>query len=188
MEQVIYLLIGATLTWTFYFVQRRVERRSTVDAIERGQKLLALKQGLDGSNTSLDDLRRFETRLIGKAEIAARLADNYFSKAEEVARQSDDDGVSQNDMNRQAIAEFQQVDTRLQGLVEHLRRQLDGDGRATFEEAHRAWLGFRERYARFISQSYSTGSIRPLIHAVTLESITTAWITELETQLGDDSA
>ena len=188
MEQVTYLLIGAALTWTFYFVQRRVERRGTVDAIERGQKLLALKQGLDVSNTSLDDLRRFETRLIGKAETAARLADNYFSKAEEVARQSDDDGVSQDDMNRQAIAEFNQVDARLGGLVEHLRRQLDGDGRAIFEEAHRAWLLFRDRYARFISQSYSTGPIRTLIHAVTLESITTAWITELETQLGDDES
>ena len=56
-----------------------------------------------------------------------------------------------------------------------------------FDEAHRAWLRFRECYARFISQSYSTGSIRPLIHAVTLESITAAWTTELETQLGDES-
>ncbi|RDZ25999.1 lysozyme inhibitor LprI family protein [Lysobacter silvisoli] len=186
MEQVLYLFVGAVLTWTFYFVQRRVERRTTVDAIERGQKLLALKQGLDVSNTSLDDLRHFETRLIGKAEIAARLADNYFSKAEEVARQSDDDGVSQDDMNRQAIAEFKQVDHRLQILVAHLRSQLDGDGRATFEDAHRAWMGFRERYARFISQSYTRGSVRTLIRAVTLESVTTAWITELETQLGDD--
>ena len=54
----------------------------------------------------------------------------------------------------------------------------------------RNWLGsaFRERYARFIAQSYSSGVIRPLIHAVTLESITAAWIAELETQLGDEGA
>jgi hypothetical protein len=49
-----------------------------------------------------------------------------------------------------------------------------------------AWLTFRERYARFIAQSYSAGAIQPLIHAVTLESVTAAWIAELETQLGRD--
>ncbi|MFC3550477.1 lysozyme inhibitor LprI family protein [Lysobacter cavernae] len=187
MEKFIYLFVGAALTWAFYFVQRRVERRRTVETIERNQKLLNLKQGLDSANTNLDDLRRFEQRLIGKAETAARIADNYFSKAEEVARKSDDEAVSQADMNQQAIDEFRSADARLGTVVAHLRRQLDGETQATFDEAHRSWLDFRERYARFVSQSYSGGSIRPLIHAVTLESATELWINELETQLGDES-
>lgn len=187
MDKAIYLLLGAALTWAFYFLQRRVERRQTVEVIERNQKLLALKQGLEGANTSLDELRRFESRLIGKAETAVRIADGYVAQAEEVARQVEVESLSHDDMNHQAIVEFQRVDARLDGLVAHLRRQLDGDSLATFEAAHLAWLGFRECYARFIAQSYSAGAIRPLIHAVTLESITAAWIAELETQLGDES-
>ena len=186
MEQAIYLLVGAALTWGFYFVQRKVERRKTSEAIERHQQLLTLKQGLEGANTSLDELRRFESRLIGKAETAVRIADRYVTQAEEVARHTVVETLSHDDMNQTAIDEFRRVDTRLDGLVAHLRRQLDGDSLATFEGAHQAWLGFRERYARFIAQSYSSGSIRPLIHAVTLESITAAWITELETQLGGE--
>lgn len=186
MEQAIYLLLGAALTWAFYFVQRSVERRRTVDAIERNQKLLVLKQGLEGANTSLDELRRFESRLIGKAETAVRIADRYVSQAEQVARQSEDPAWDEDAMSSQAIAGFQRVDARLDERVAHLRRQLDGAGLAAFEAAHLAWLGFRERYARFIAQSYSAGAIQPLIHAVTLESITASWITELETQLGDD--
>lgn len=185
MEQAIYLLIGAALTWAFYFVQRKVERRKTSEAIERNQKLLALKQGLEGANTSLDELRRFEHRLIGKAETAVRIADGYVAQAEEVVRQTIDT-LSHEDMNQTAIDEFQRVDARLDGLVAHLHKQLDGDSLTTFETAHMAWLSFRERYARFIAQSYSAGAIQPLIHAVTLESITAAWITELETQLGDE--
>jgi len=188
MEQAIYLLLGALLTWAFYFLQRRVERRKTGEVIDRNLKLLTLKQGLEGANTSLDDLRRFETRLIGKAETAVRIADGYVAQAEEVARQVGVESLSRDDMNQQAIVEFQRVDARLDGLVAHLRRQLDGDSLATFEAAQLAWLGFRERYARFIAQSYSSGAIRPLIHAVTLESITAAWIAELETQLGDEGA
>ena len=72
-------------------------------------------------------------------------------------------------------------------MVAHLRRQLDDETLAVFDDAHRSWLQFRDRYARFVSQSYSGGSIRPLIHAVTLESVTELWINELETQLGDES-
>ena len=187
MEKLLYLALGAVLTWVFYFVQRRVEKRSAVEAIERNQKLLELKQGLDESNTNLDDLRRFEQRLIGKAETAARIADNYFTKAEEVARQSDDLAVTHHDMNQQALAEFQQADARLATVVAHLRRQLDEETLAVFDEAHRSWLQFRDRYARFVSQSYAGGAIRPLIHAVTMESVTQLWTNELETQLGDES-
>ena len=47
MDKFIYLVVGAALTWLFYFVQRRVERRGAVEVIERNQKLLDLKQGLD---------------------------------------------------------------------------------------------------------------------------------------------
>jgi uncharacterized protein YecT (DUF1311 family) len=188
MEQLIFTIIGALLTWAFYFIQRIAERRGTVDAIERGKQLLALKQELDGAHTSVEELRRFENRLIGKAETAARIAENYFGKAEAIARDSDDDGVSQADMSRHAIAELGREEVRLEGLVAHLRKQLDSDGLAAVEHAHQAWLAFREAHARFVSQSYSAGSIRPLIYAVTMESLTVAWINELETQLGEGEA
>lgn len=187
MEKFIYLIVGAVLTWAFYFIQRRVERRGAVETIERNQKLLELKQGLDNANTNLDDLQRFEQRLIGKAETAARIADTYFTRAEVVARQSDDAQVSQADMNQQALDDFQRAQARLSTVVAHLRRQLDGETLAVFDEAHRSWLSFREHYARFISQTYAGGAIRPLIHAVTMESVTQLWINELETQLADES-
>ncbi|MGY0799948.1 lysozyme inhibitor LprI family protein [Lysobacter sp. A286] len=185
MEQAIYLLLGAVLTWAFYFVRRKVERRTTVDAIERNQKLLTLKQGLEGANTSLEELRRFEGQLIGKAEAAVRMADRYVSQVELVVRECDEQSLDEVAMNLRAIRSFQQVDGHLDRLVVRLRAELEGDGLAAFEAVHLGWLGYRERYARFIAETYSGGSIQPLIHAVTLESITVAWITELETQLGD---
>jgi len=187
MEKIVYLLIGAAITWGLYFIQRRLERRKTTEAIERNQKLLDLKQGLEQASTSLDELRQFENRLIGKAEAAVKIAGRYVSQAGEVARHSES-LAAHDDISQQAITDFQRVDARLDGVVAHLQGQLDGDNLAAFEQVHLAWLSFRERYARFIAQSYSGGAIQPLIHAVTLESITSAWIAELETQLGDDDA
>jgi uncharacterized protein YecT (DUF1311 family) len=187
MEKIVYLLIGAAITWGLYFIQRRVERRRTTEVIERNQKLLTLKQGLEQASTSLDELRQFEHRLIGKAEAAVKIAGRYVSQAGEVARRSDALLVH-DDMTAQAVTDFQRVDARLDDAVVHVRRQLDGENLGAFEQVHLAWLAFRERYARFIAQTYSGGAIQPLIHAVTLESITAAWIAELETQLGDDEA
>jgi uncharacterized protein YecT (DUF1311 family) len=187
MEKIIYLLIGAAITWGLYFIQRRLERRKTTEIIDRNQKLLNLKQGLDQASTSLEELRQFESRLIGKAEAAVKIAGRYVSQAGEVARHGDAI-TPHDDISTQAVADFQRVDARLDGVVAHLGQQLDGENLAAFEQVHLAWLSFRERYARFIAQSYSGGSIQPLIHAVTLESITAAWIAELETQLGDDEA
>ncbi len=186
MEQIIYLIVGAALTWTFYFVQRRVERRRSVDAIDRHQRLLALMQGLETADTSLEDLRRFEHRLLGRAETAARIADSYFTKAEEVARQAREVEGAVHGIDHEALQAFKQADGELARLVAHLRQQLDGESLQTFEEAHARWLDYRGRYARFIAASYSGGALRPLIHAVTLESVTQAWISELEMQLGDE--
>jgi hypothetical protein len=190
MEQLLYLIAGAALTWAFYFLQRRVERRGTVDAIERNQKLLDLLQDLDGAEVSLDDLQRFEARLIGNAETAVRIADQYFTRAEDIGRQSaaaesSEVELDQAALDRQAVESFQRADAHLRELVVHLRAQLDGEALARFEQAHASWLDYREHYAGFIAQCYSGGAIRPLIHAVTLESISWAWISELETQLGD---
>lgn len=184
MEQVIYLAVGACVTWAFYFLQRRVERRKATEAIERSQKLLDLKQDMEGSRTSIEELREFESRLIGKAETALQIADGYVSQAEAVAREAFTALRSHDEMNQKAIVEFQSVDARLDALVVHLRQQLDPAGLAAFDRAHLAWLAFRERYAQFIARCYSRGAIQPMIHAVTLESLTAAYIAELETQLG----
>ena len=185
MEQALYLVLGAALTWACDFVQRRVERRPDVEAIDRHEKLLALKQGMERADVSLDDLRQFEARLIGQAETAARIADRYFTQAEHVARQVAVDDISDAQMQERAAQAFEAADARLRALVAHLRAQLDGEALARFEHAHATWLELRERYAAFIAASYAGGGIRPLIHAVTLEGITLGWIAELETQLGN---
>src|SRR5688500_1267220 len=120
-EQAIYLRIGAALTWCFYFVQRRVERRRTTEAIDRNQKLLNMKQRLEQASTDLEELRQFESQLIGKAEAAVKIAGRYVSQAGEVARHGDT--AAHDEISQHAIAGLQRVDARLDGVVEHLRGQ-----------------------------------------------------------------
>jgi uncharacterized protein YecT (DUF1311 family) len=184
MEQAFGVVLGAALTWAFYFVQRRVERRRTTEAIERNQKLLALKQGLEGARTSLGDLQRFEHGLVGKAQTAVELADGWLARAEEVIERGAVEVLQDDEFTAQARERLLFADAKLRRVVAGLRAELDGDGQAAFDRTHDAWLAFRERHALFIAQSYARGPIRALIQAVTLESLTAAWIAELETQLG----
>jgi uncharacterized protein YecT (DUF1311 family) len=184
MEQAFGVVLGAALTWAFYFVRRRVERRRTTEAIERNQKLLALKQGLEGARTSLGDLQRFEHGLVGKAQTAVELADGWLTRAEEVIERGVVEVLQDDEFTAQARERLLFADAKLRRVVAGLRAELDGDGQAAFDRTHDAWLAFRERHALFIAQSYARGPIRALIQAVTLESLTAAWIAELETQLG----
>lgn len=184
MEQAFLVVLGAALTWAFYFIQRTVERRRTTEAIERSRMLLALKQGLEGAGTSLGDLQRFEQGLVGKARTAVRIADSQLARAEEVVERGAVEVLQDDEFTAQARERLLFVDARLRRVVAHLRTQLDGESEAAFDRTHAAWLAFRDRHALFIAQSYARGPIRALIQAVTLESLTIAWTAELETQLG----
>ena len=186
MEQAILLVLGAALTWTFYFVRRRVERRRTTEAIERSQRLLALKQGLEGARTSLGELQRFEHGLVGKAQSAVEIADGIVSRAEEVVERGVAGVLRDDEFTAQARERLLLSDARMRRVVASLRAQLDGEEMAAFDRAHDAWLAFRDRHALFVARSYARGPIRALIQAVTLESLTSAWAAELETQMGRD--
>ena len=184
MDSLLTLLLSVALTWAFYFMQRRVERRDAGDAITRNAQLLALKQGMAASHTTLDELHAFENRLIGQAESAVRIADTMVSRAESISRDNDDAARTHDDMTRAAFDALARTNARLVLQVAVMRAQLDGAPLAAFDSAQEAWLGYRERYARFIAESYAGGPIQALIRAVTLDSLTGTWISELDTQLG----
>lgn len=184
MEQAFLVVLGAALTWAFYFVQRRVEKRRTTEAIERSQKLLALKRDLEGAKTSLGDLQRFESGLVGKAQSAVEIADGIVTRAEEVIERGAIEVLHDDEFTAQARERLLFADARMRSVVAHVRGQLDGEEQLAFDRAQAAWLTFRDRHALFIAQSYARGPIRALIQAVTLESLTSAWTAELETQLG----
>ena len=184
MEQAFLVVLGAALTWAFYFVQRRVEKRRTTEAIERSQKLLALKQGLEGARTSLGELQRFESGLVGKAHSAVEIADGIVARAEEVVERGAVEVLHDDEFTAQARERLLLADARMRRVVATVRAQLEGEELAAFDRAHAAWLTFRDRHALFVARSYARGPIRALIQAVTLESLTAAWTAELETQLG----
>lgn len=184
MDNVLMLLVGAGLTWLFYFVQRRTERRGTHEAIARNTQLLALRQNMVAAQVSFEELAQFERHLIGQAQSAVRNADRLVARAEVLSRDDTPPTRDRAALSHDAQATLARTDARLQAQAHAMRAQLDGEALAAFDTAHAAWLDYRERYARFIALAYAGGTLAPLMRAVTLDSVTAMWITELDTQLG----
>ena len=186
MEQAFWVVMGAALGWAGYVLRRHVERRRTDEIIGRSRQLLALKGDLEQSGTRIVDLQRFEAGLVGKAHSAVELADDFLSRAEEVLVRGAVDVLHDDAFTAQARERLLFADAHLHRVASSLRMHLDAEGVVAFERAHRAWLGFRDRHAAFIAQTYARGPIRALIEVVTLESLTATWVAELRTQLAGE--
>lgn len=183
LERFLFALFGSLLTALWFFVRRRVEQKPVFEQIDKQQRLLDLKQNLDASGATLDDLKILEDSILGKAQSAKTLADAYEDQALEIYAVDNSAHMTQAEMNQHAANSFHRADQRLGELIDSLRELLDTPTRDSFDQSQEAWLNYRQSSAEFQSAQYEGGSIQPLIHASALESATISRIVELEPML-----
>lgn len=180
LEKFLYAVFGALIAALGFFVRRRIEQRPMFEQIDKQQKLLDLKKSLEASDTTLDDLKELEDKILGKASSAKTLAAAYEEQAVQIYATEHTEHVTQADMNQRVAASFHRAEERLAALVENLREHLSGGSLDAFEKSQQAWVQYRQASAEFQSSQYDGGSIQPLIHASALESVTISRIVELE--------
>jgi uncharacterized protein YecT (DUF1311 family) len=185
LEKIILVICGALLASLGYLFKRSFEQRPAMERIEKQERLLTLKTKLEESNITLDDLAKFEDLLLGKAKAAADISISYEEQAESISRSIAQDGLTQADMNQIAVRNLHLADKELDEIVDQLAERLSEHELDRFMHAHSSWNDYRERYAQFVADQYHGGSIQPLVHASTLETITSARIAELKLELED---
>jgi uncharacterized protein YecT (DUF1311 family) len=87
---------------------------------------------------------------------------------------------SQQEMNRQAAAEFQKADAELNKVYAQALAKLDDEGKAKLKAAQRAWIAFREAHAEFEADAMRGGSAAPLLRSGSLASTTRLRTKELK--------
>jgi len=185
LEKLLYAVLGSLIAALGFFLRRRIEQKPMLEQIDKQQKLLDLKNNLEASGTTLDDLKVLEDTIMGKANSAKTLAAAYQEQAVQIYAADHSEHMTQADMNRHATASFHRAEERLAALVEDLRQHLSGVSLDAFDNSQHAWLRYRETSADFQSSQYDGGSIQPLIKASALESVTISRIVELEPLLVD---
>lgn len=89
---------------------------------------------------------------------------------------------TQAEMTRCAQERYEQVDARLNQLVEQVRTQLSEDDRSRFGQAEQAWIDYRRQNCDFESSLFSGGSIEPMIYYSCMERMTGDRIATLQNQ------
>ncbi len=182
-EKIVLVALGALGTVLWYFIRRKIENKSTLDHIEKNERLLKLRQDLDSSGISVSELNEFEKILTGKANSALAVSEKFARQAEDAIRLGKDEQLTQLEMNEAALRTHHITEAYLERVVEELRSQLAEDEVVLFNHSQEFWTKYRESYGDFVGQLYEGGSIRPLMVLSALESITATRISELEAEV-----
>ena len=183
LSQVILVLLGALLSAAGFMFKRRIEGHGTIEAVEKSEKLLSLREKLITSGTTIEELGTFEARLLGRAEDAAKVALEYEHRAVEAIELGTDHGRTQTDMNIRASEAAHRADGQLKQLLAELEVLMGTEEAVALREAQTAWENYREKHVFFCGERYRGGSIRPMIHGIAFESVTINRIIELDSEL-----
>ncbi len=181
--QSLLVLLGALLSAAGFVLKRRIEGRGTIEAVEKNEKLLSLREKLKASGTTIEELGAFEALLLGRAEDAAKVALEYEHRAVEAIELGTDHGLTQTDMNIRASESAHCADGRLMRLLAELEVFMGAEEATALREAQAAWENYREKHVAFCGEQYRGGSIQPMIRGIAFESVTINRIVELDSGL-----
>lgn len=91
--------------------------------------------------------------------------------------------LTQTEMNIAAGQSYQRAKLKLDVIIDHIKEFFSPEKCESFDKVNQLWKTYQERHADFMASRYEGGSIKPLIQASALESVTVARIVELETEL-----
>jgi uncharacterized protein YecT (DUF1311 family) len=176
------LLLGGIGTAVWFFLRRKIEQKPVFENIQKAERLLSLRKDLDNKNVTLEDLKKFENELMGRAVIAEELSISYAHEAQQI-REIDSTHMTQSEMNLVAFQSYQNAEQKLDDLIEQLKSFFSSKQSDHFDKVNEAWRRYLKIHADFEASKFEGGSIQPLIHASSLETATIARIVELESEL-----
>jgi uncharacterized protein YecT (DUF1311 family) len=177
------VILGGIGTAIWFFWRRKVEQKPVFENIQKAEKLLSLRKELDKTNYTIKDLRSLEDALMGRAEAAKELGASFEKQAEEIRRIEFDSAMTQTEMNIVAAQAYERAERKLETTIAELKEYFSPEEIAGLDETNEAWRNYQRKHAEFLASQYEGGSIKPLIYASALESVTIARIVELETEL-----
>ena len=177
------VILGGIGTAIWFFWRRKVEQKPVFENIQKAEKLLSLRKELDKTNYTIKDLRSLEDALMGRAEAAKELGASFEKQAEEIRRIEFDSAMTQTEMNIVAAQAYERAERKLETTIAELKEYFSPEEIARLDETNEAWRNYQRKHAEFLASQYEGGSIKPLIYASALESVTIARIVELETEL-----
>jgi uncharacterized protein YecT (DUF1311 family) len=84
-----------------------------------------------------------------------------------------ENAITQTEMNVCAFASLEQVEQEMQSVYERaLKHFSEKEMKDAFVQSHETWLEYREDHCEFSADQYEGGTIRPLVLAACMETLT----------------
>lgn len=172
-------ILGALYAAGRYLGKRKIERTSESEEIKQLHEIVDLRQKMENLNLTTTDVRSFREEVLGKSvKQAVATATYYIERAEYLHEQprllldGDSQVITQADMNAQAFEQFARADNELTSLVLEKMAVYEPEEAAAFQQAQDAWNKWRQAESEWESKVWEGGSMRPLMVATRLESLT----------------
>lgn len=180
-------LLGAAGTALWYLVRRYNEKHPVNEEIDRLKRLADLKASLDAHQYSIDDIRQLEAQLMGKAIVAKNLSESFAEEAAKYRSALMSKAECQAEMSMAAYEAYQRSEKRLAQAIENLKAYMEPEEIEALDASQAAWRAYQEKYAEAVTIQYGAGTIRPMLYATELESITIARVIELKAEYNQRS-
>lgn len=172
-------VLGALYAVGRYFGKRKVERASETEEIKQLHEIVDLRLKMESINLTPDDVKSFREEVLGRpVKQAVATANYYIERAEylheqpQLSLESDSEVVTQAEMNALAYQQFGRADDELTSLVLEKMAAYKPEEASAFQHAQDAWNKWRLAESEWESKVWEGGSIRPLMVATRLESLT----------------
>lgn len=174
-----------------YLVERRIEGKPETENIAQLNQLADLKEKLDKSGTTLDELQHFRVKALGRTASAAvvtaqqytEVASQLVGDVENAEHDPDwDSALTQTDLNILSMKKASQADDELAALVTSKMREFGEEDRLLLQQSQSAWDSYRETETKRASRTWEGGTIRPLMVNLRYEAITRERIASLSAE------
>ncbi|WP_175995425.1 lysozyme inhibitor LprI family protein [Burkholderia vietnamiensis] len=164
-----------------YLVERRIERKPETENIAQLNQLADLKEKLDKSGTTLEELQNFRAKALGRtASVAVVIAQQYTEAASQLVGDAEnaehdpdwDSALTQTDMNIVSMKKASQADDELTAIVNSKMREFGEEDRQLLQQSQSAWVAYRDTEIKRASRIWEGGTIRPLMVNLRYEAIT----------------
>ncbi len=183
LEKIALVIVGVLLSGLGYWIKRFVERKADTETLERHKKLLEINKQMTEQQVTVEDLKRLESALTGKAEAIAAYSKTIESEATPLLELKRDEPITQAEMNMVASNNFETAKQQMTSVLNELLSHLDGEEKAALSESQRAWENYCFEQAEAAAISYQGGSIYPVIFFSEMESLAVERAARLQVEL-----
>ncbi|WP_207902794.1 lysozyme inhibitor LprI family protein [Reinekea marinisedimentorum] len=184
-EKIGFVILGALLSWLFYFIKRRVENKPDLEKLDKHKKLLDIHKQMNDQDISIDGLAELELLLTGKAKAINQKNIALQAESAPLLEAGEIENLNQIELNERASRRVEQAKERMQKAIAGIDSRVGDFESQSLMSSQTEWESYSISQAEAAAASYREATIYPLIYLNELESLINERTARLQAELDE---